>query len=665
MTNTPPQIAPSQPTDAFFMAAVRSLVTAGCGPESLLDEASAEDRTSDLSHAAAACVAQDFLSAEQGIAETKQLGLHHEECLILESYVWHKKGRSYDAVSRLSSIQPSSPMWLSALLMKGRIHMDIASSGPAEEILIQAADVAPDCATPWRMLAALAQTKRKLERGIQYAQEVLTRVPGDVYTLTFLGDIYERLSVLKIRGATAEGVDELRRNSIRYFTLAIEARPTAAAFVRRGRMEYDREDYDAAIRSFEGAVRIEADCVTALECLGNIHMDAGDTEAAKEYLNRALRIDETLANVQFRHARIGKACDTEQTRARIEMLKKQIRGPETLQEERILYHFAAAKLSEDIQCFDDAWEHYNSANRLKPGHSSNALGLKSHSRTQYVAIIKDSLRHLDSEFFTQHEQHGNPSPLPVFVIGMPRSGTTLTEQILSAHPQVFGAGELPEAKRMYEHVMRRQQPGTLSKVLNSISRTEAEEVSSSHLDYLKSFVSEEVRVVDKMPTNFIYVGMLAFLFPNAKFIHCRRDPRDVLTSCMCQNLSPPFCDLAQMVAYYNAYDRLMEHWEAVLPGRIFTTDYENVVEDLETHARGMIDHLGLEWHPGCLQFQDNERFVRTPSKFQVRQPVYRTSVGRWKRYESHLEEYFEHLRLPDRYCAAGDVGSAEPGQSGD
>ena len=150
-----------------------------------------------------------------------------------------------------------------------------------------------------------------------------------------------------------------------------------------------------------------------------------------------------------------------------------------------------------------------------------------------------------------------------------------------------------------------------------------------------------------MPTNFIHLGLIAILFPHATIIHCRRDPMDVLTSCYCQNLSPPFCDLQALAQYHRQYRRLMEHWNRVLPLPIHTIDYESLVTDPEANSRRLIESCGLDWNEQCLNFQANGRAVHTPSKWQVRQPMYQSSVGKWRRFESHLSQVFQWVHQDD------------------
>jgi hypothetical protein len=227
---------------------------------------------------------------------------------------------------------------------------------------------------------------------------------------------------------------------------------------------------------------------------------------------------------------------------------------------------------------------------------------------------------------------------PLFIVGMPRSGTTLTEQILASHSQVVGGGELSVLLGLgmqipdYPHGVR----DLGAKALCGLA--------VKYLEKLDTVSAASPRVTDKLPFNFLHIGLIALLFPKAAVIHCRRDPVDNALSCFFTGFADQIQfanDLTTIGNYYLDYARLMRHWHAVLPGRIFDLQYEEVVADTERVVRALVAHCGLEWEDACLAFHRTERGVRTPSRWQVRQPMYGSSVARWKRYEKHLEPLLE------------------------
>lgn len=231
---------------------------------------------------------------------------------------------------------------------------------------------------------------------------------------------------------------------------------------------------------------------------------------------------------------------------------------------------------------------------------------------------------------------GNPSELPVFIVGMPRSGTTLTEQILASHPGVFGGGEIPDFPNVLSDYAQEKAPNPAQ-----MSAADTERLAQAYLDRLHALAPDAERVVDKLPWNFQLVGYIHTLLPGAHIIHIVRDPMATCFSCFEQSLrgNLPFCaDLTELGHYYRAYEGLMAHWRAVLPeNAMLEVQYESLVSDFEPQARRLIAYCGLEWDPACLNFYQAKRAVRTASASQVRQPIYRGAVGRWKRYASALE----------------------------
>ena len=239
---------------------------------------------------------------------------------------------------------------------------------------------------------------------------------------------------------------------------------------------------------------------------------------------------------------------------------------------------------------------------------------------------------------------------PVFIVGLPRSGTTLTEQILASHSQVHGAGELNCAREGFESLPAVTDGATSLEALACLSPSIGQQLSHWHLARLQELAPNANRVVDKMPDNYLFLGWLYTLFPQAKFIHCRRDLRDVAVSCWMTNFRNIrwAADRDHIAARFHDYHRLMAHWRALLPASLLEVDYEETVANLETVARRVVAWCGLEWEASCLAFHQTSRPIRTASVTQVREPVYTRSVARWKNYELTLGQLFERLRpTPD------------------
>ena len=267
--------------------------------------------------------------------------------------------------------------------------------------------------------------------------------------------------------------------------------------------------------------------------------------------------------------------------------------------------------------------------------SSGARFDPAKQRAQYEA----ERRVYDKPYFESQVASGRLSDVPVFIVGMPRSGTTLVEQIIASHPEVTAAGELTCIKQLTRPLATWVDNGReYPDCVNAAKPEMIAELADRYLGYLAERGHTAARIIDKAPGNFIYLGFIATLFPAAHIIHCRRDPMDVCFSCYsCQfshiNWSWQMEDIG---AFYRQYERLMEHWREVLPLRIHEVHYDQLVCDPAGESRALIEHCGLPWDDCCLEYHNNSNVVQTASRVQVRQPIYRSSVQRWKRYEEHL-----------------------------
>jgi hypothetical protein len=231
----------------------------------------------------------------------------------------------------------------------------------------------------------------------------------------------------------------------------------------------------------------------------------------------------------------------------------------------------------------------------------------------------------------------------IFVVGMPRSGTTLTEQILSSHPLIEGAGELPHIQKLQSSIGHASQWHTL---ISGIADSQCKELARRYLAELDRHSRSAARVVDKMPHNFLNLGFIALMFPKARVVHCRRDAIDNCVSIYTHRLNQSHgysTDLKTLGLYYQEYRRLMDHWQKVVPLKIFDLRYEQMIGEQESTSRRLIDFAGLQWNDACLSFHETERTIRTLSRWQVRQPLYSSSVKRWKKYEEFLGPLIEGL----------------------
>jgi tetratricopeptide (TPR) repeat protein len=302
---------------------------------------------------------------------------------------------------------------------------------------------------------------------------------------------------------------------------------------------------------------------------------------------------------------------------------------------RIAIHFALGKAYFDIGNSAKAFACFNEGNRLK--RTTFTYDAAATTRwLQHVAEVftPEVFSRLTESMSSGQSPELPTSELPVFIVGMPRSGTTLIEQILSSHPQVMGAGELSALRLAVDT------SGVFPDRVRQMDASLAAHLGRDYLARVMPLAKGRDRLVDKMPGNFLYAGLIPLILPGARIIHARRHPVDTCLSCYTKLFSGDLLfsyELAELGGFYRAYDALMAHWRSVLPPqRFIEVEYEAVVEDIETQAKRMIEFLGLPWNEACLNFHDNRRVVRTASVNQVRKPIYKTSRGRWRKHAEHL-----------------------------
>ncbi len=381
------------------------------------------------------------------------------------------------------------------------------------------------------------------------------------------------------------------------------------------------------------------DDVEALTWLGSCFQVQGKFDQARECFEKAADLDPEQPAAHFHLAGLDKDAASVEDVERLEKMLNKSSLPEA---DAATLHYAIAPIYERLKDYDKAFEHYHQANELNGGAALFDMA----QRKEYTAQLKEIYV---PELFANKADIGSDSELPVFIVGMPRSGTTLTEQILASHPDAFGAGELREialAIQNLPNLLGVSEPHPFC--IRHMDATVAGTIGDAYLSRLRELSGDATRIVDKMPNNFQRIGFIHLLFPKARIIHCRRDPLDTCLSCYFQNFSDGqffSYDLANLGRFYRLYEDLMQHWHKVLQGRILDVDYEALVQDLEGQSRRIVEHCGLEWDDRCLDFHKTERKVTTASYHQVRQPLYTSSVGRWRRYEAHLGPLREALGI--------------------
>lgn len=437
--------------------------------------------------------------------------------------------------------------------------------------------------------------------------------------------------VLAEAGAYDDAVDALARaERLGYYLCAIR-------FIE-GRILGQKRRVEDAKGKLEEALELAKDDIEHVLKISREFAQLGDFEAQVRCLNRALEIDpKNVSAFAALASAPGRVVDQSQL-VRLEGVAK---DPAVDADTRSRVAFTLGNNYRYAENFDRSFRYYQLGNKLKGFRFDEVAYLDWQHRVE-AAFTKERL--------AQRSAGGNPSRLPVLIVGMPRSGTTLTEQIISSHPRIYGAGELGSVASLASIA----DVGSISfeNPIDQLIDANDEQLAEYAANYLRSMVAEAgnvaSHVTNKLPHNFQQVGLFALLFPQAPVIHIKRDPRDNLLSLYFQDFSTVHqyaYDLKSLGRYYRLYEQLMQHWAAVLPNPMFELHYEELVADLPGKTAELASFIGVDLDEHMLRFWEQERKVVTASKWQVRQPLYSSSVGRWKPYEKHLRPLLQELQL--------------------
>ncbi len=398
---------------------------------------------------------------------------------------------------------------------------------------------------------------------------------------------------------------------------------------------YLRKEVPGSEAELRRAVALAPRYTAAWHELGTVLRSSGRFEEALLCFRRVVDLDPDWPEAYRSLAVTGqRAADEGQLRRLEAVLKNRGRSVS----DRISAGFALGMLLDNADRCDEAFPCFAEANALHRQQRAEAG-----ERFDIEALrrqVDDLIELATPDFFSAAAPWGNPSQAPVFIVGMPRSGTSLVEQIAASHSRVFGAGELHVLGEIWDTLSRHNRDRPVEQWDAAFARR----LADRHLGYLKALGDGAVRIIDKMPDNIFFLWLIAALSPSARIILCRRDLRDVCLSCYFHHFTEGHLyayDLADCGARALEVGRLATHWLRVLPLEILVIDYEELVSDLEGESRRLIGFLGLEWEPACLDFYRTERPVLTASAWQVRQPLYRRSIGRWRHYEPHLAALLE------------------------
>ena len=478
-------------------------------------------------------------------------------------------------------------------------------------------------------------------------QRALTIDPTLSCSLNNMGSIYKAYDKIK--------------QAIAFYQEAIGAAPHFIEPLNNvGMLLLDLDQMDAALPYFEKASQLNPDSATANYGIAKVYLSRHDLILSAEYINKAIAINPTLltslslskgsalmemgkivdAKAQFSkvvddpiidnrvlaHYSLIQFCKTKPNSTDLKALLSIANKIEEVSPDKREYiYFALGKCYDDMGAWKKAFAYFTQGCNLKRSRITYIIA-------EQIQLTDKILRSFTHETLDYLRGFANPSAMQIFIVGMPRSGTTLVEQILASHSNVHGAGELT----YLIDLIQMHYPDNMLQLPSEILHA----ITDQYLFYLRQISADASYITDKMPQNFLALGLIHALFPNAKIIHVKRNPMDTCLSCYTKLFHQGQLysyDLTELGQYYHCYERIMAHWRRILPSNaFFEIDYENIISHLEASAKELIAYCGLPWEEACLSFYESKRQVRTASFMQVREPIYTTSVNRWRRYEEAL-----------------------------
>jgi len=405
--------------------------------------------------------------------------------------------------------------------------------------------------------------------------------------------------------------------------------------------------HEEAIGYYDKAIEIEPNHVGAMCGKGNACRAFGDQPGAISAYKKSIEVNPLYAEAYWNLANL-KTFRFEDDE--VDTMLSLLEDERITQEGIVQLNNALGLEFEGRKEYDRSFEFIDACNKIR-------RETEFYDRVENEEKVDLSLQVFTQQFFEEHGGHGNPDPAPIFIIGLPRSGSTLLEQILSSHSLVDGTHELAELGRTIRSNPTLTTPATRYPIsVKDLETDDYRKLGEEYIERASHHRGDRPFFTDKNPNNFIHVGVTSLILPNAKFINARRHPLDSCYGSYKQLFASgqPFTyDLVELGEYYVQYQRIMDHWHTVLPGKILDVHYEEVVADLEGQVRRILDYCELDWEESCARFYETDRSVKSASSEQVRKPIYKTSVNTWRHYESHLEDLIETLepvlkKLPKR-----------------
>ena len=533
----------------------------------------------------------------------------------------HQAGLFKQAKDLYEQVLKTEPNNSDALQLLGLLASNVGQYEIAEQLMRRSLAILPDQTAVWSNLGLVLFYRGNMAESESCCRRAVELDPAHAMAYVNLGNALQgQRKLVEAEKAYRRAVD--LKSPLGSNNLGILLR-------EQGRSEDE-------IEAYRNAVKLHPEYVEAWKNLGVALIESGRRGAGLECLERVLKLDSNDAETHRFVAVVRKYSSRDAHVATMEELyNKSGQGEKA----RMHLAFALGKVYEDLGDWESSYSYLEQGNRLRRGRFQ-------YSSRETAALVQSITETFTEDAFANRVDSGIDAPTPIFVLGMPRSGTSLVEQILASHPEVYGAGELPYLPRLLWS--RQREGGNSAYPLKpaDLIREKLRELGDEYLRLVRRHCSSARYIVDKLPENFLHVGMIRLMLPGARIVHCRRDARATCWSIFKTFFTghlPYAYDQRELGEYYRCYERLMQHWSRVLPGLMHEVEYEELVESQEHNTRLLLDYCGLGWEQACLDFHSTRRSVRTASAAQVHRPMYQTSVAAWKDYRAYLEPLIETL----------------------
>lgn len=546
------------------------------------------------------------------------------------------------------------------LLQKGYVYLQKNDLSKAVQCFEKANKAYPRSFDIWFALSNVYSQLNIPEKTIAALKKAIEIAPDRYEAHGQLGVTYYSLQNLdealicykKVIALTSENLPAYLNLAITYIDLGqreeaidcceevIKRQPAfTAAHILLGSAYTSLGQFEKSLVCYQKAVSLAPDNMSAIAGLADSLIKLGRKNEARDLLQKNIDRGKNEPAFVIAYAAIFPTGDCSQETAKL--LESVLRSSGITPMQKLQLHFSAGQFYDRLQKYDLAFKHYAAGNRLS-------------NRKYDAEKDNDLFDRIINVFDGSHRQREkypsqtNQNVVPIFIIGMPRSGTSLVESIIGGHSKVFPAGELPNVPKMAEDLSSKSSNDRFPECIVDADGEVLDQFATKHIDFLSHLSLDSEFVTDKLPHNFLFLGLIESLFPNAIIIHCKRNPLDTCLSNYFQHFSGPLeypYDLSNIANHYNNYQRLMAHWYKTIQLPILDVEYESLVTDQLAETEKLLSFLNLPMENACLEFDKSKQLTRTASFEQVREPVYTRSIDRWKHYRGHLTELIEGLSL--------------------